>query len=140
MQTGFNSHYQTIIKAPITKVWEALTQPELVKQYFFDSNLETDWKTGSPIYFKGEYEGKLYQDKGTVLEYIPNKTLSFSYLSDWSGLPDEPGNYLLVKYAVEEVPEGTRLTITQSNYDAEKASHSEGNWATVIDGLKKLVE
>jgi len=32
------------------------------------------------------------------------------------------------------------LTITQSNYDEEKARHSADNWGTVVAGLKKLVE
>jgi len=45
-----------------------------------------------------------------------------------------------VKYEVEEADGKTILKIKQTNYDAEKAEHSEANWGTVIDGLKKLVE
>lgn len=140
MQTRHKTTYQTIVKAPLKKVWEALTDADIVKQYFFGSNQETNWKVGSPIRFWGEYEGQKYEDKGEVLEYEQNKKLAFSYLSSWSGLPDEPDNYLYVSYEVKEVPEGTQLSITQSNYDEEKAKHSEANWATVIDGLKKIVE
>ncbi len=121
-------------------VWNALTNAEIVKQYFFGSDQVTDWKVGSPIYFRGEYEGKSYEDKGIVQEYVPNKKLSFSYLSSWNALEDKPENYLLVQYEVKEVPEGTELTITQSNYDEEKAKHSAENWKIVIDGLKKIVE
>lgn len=140
MQTNFKSTYQTVVKAPVEKVWEALTKAEIVKQYFFGSNQETDWKVGSPITFTGEYEGQSYKDKGTVLEYVPNKRLSFSYLSSWSNLPDEPNNYLQVTYQTEPVAQGTQLTITQTNYDEERAKHSQQSWATVIDGLKKIVE
>ncbi len=140
MQTNFKTTYQTIIKAPIEKVWEALTDAKIVKQYFFGSNQETEWKVGSPIRFWGEYEGQKYEDKGEVLEYDPNKKLAFSYLSSWNNLPDEPDNYLYVSYEVKEVPQGTELSITQSNYDEEKAKHSQQNWGTVIDGLKKIVE
>jgi len=140
MQTQHQITYSTIIKASIEKVWQALTDPVLVKQYFFGSDMKTDWKPGSPIYFLGEWDGKPYEDKGVIQEYVPNQQLSYTYLSNWSGLPDAPENYLLVRYAVEAVPEGTRLTITQSNYDEERAKHSEGNWASVIDALKKLVE
>ena len=124
MQTNFKTNYRTIVKAPIEKVWNALTNAEIVKQYFFGSDQVTDWKVGSPIYFRGEYEGKSYEDKGIVQEYVPNKKLSFSYLSSWNALEDKPENYLLVQYEVKEVPEGTELTITQSNYDEEKAKHS----------------
>ena len=140
MQTGFKTNYRTTIKAPVAKVWDALTNAAIVKQYFFGSDLFTDWKVDSPIYFRGEYEGKLYEDKGIVQEYLPNEKLSFSYLSSWNALEDKPENYLLVQYEVKEVPEGTELTITQSNYDEEKAKHSAENWKIVIDGLKKIVE
>lgn len=140
MQTNFKTNYQTTIKAPVAKVWDALTNAAIVKQYFFGSDQVTDWKVGSPIYFRGEYEGKRYEDKGIVKEYVPNKKLSYSYLSSWNALEDKPENYLLVQYEVKEVPEGTALTITQSNYDEEKAKHSAENWKLVIDGLKKIVE
>jgi uncharacterized protein YndB with AHSA1/START domain len=140
MQTDHQSKYQTIIKAPIEKVWDALTNPEIVKQYFFGSNQETDWKVGSPVLWTGEYEGTTYVDKGVVLEFLPNKKLSFSYLSSWNGLEDKPENYLLVSYDVKSTGTGTELIIIQSNYDDEKAKHSTENWAVVIGGLKKLVE
>jgi hypothetical protein len=61
-------------------------------------------------------------------------------LSDWSRLPDVPENYLQINYSVKEVPGGTELTITQTNYDEEKAKHSEANWKVVMDGMKKIVE
>lgn len=140
MQTGHLSKYHTIIRAPVEKVWKALTDPGIVKQYFFGSDQVTDWKVGNPIIWTGEYEGSRYEDKGIVQEYIPNRRLSYSYLSSWSGLQDVPDNYLLVSYEVRPVPEGTELTITQSNYDEEKAAHSEENWAVVVDGMKKIVE
>lgn len=37
------------IKAPIDKVWEGVTSPELVKKYFFGTNVQSDWKVGSPM-------------------------------------------------------------------------------------------
>jgi uncharacterized protein YndB with AHSA1/START domain len=140
MQTKYKTTYRTAINAPVTKVWEALTVPKIVKQYFFGSDMVTDWKVGNPIIFQGEYEGKPYKDKGIVLEYKPNKSLSYSYLSNWSGMEDKPENYLIVSYHVQETPEGTELTISQTNYDEERAKHSEGNWKGVIDDLKKIVE
>ncbi|TCV19563.1 uncharacterized protein YndB with AHSA1/START domain [Sphingobacterium alimentarium] len=140
MQTNHQSKYQTIIKAPIDKVWNALTNPEMVKQYFFGSNQETDWDVGSKVLWTGEYDGTTYVDKGVVLEYLPNKKLSYSYLSSWSGLDDKPENYLLVSYEVTPTESGTELIISQSNYDEEKAKYSSENWKIVVDGLKNLIE
>jgi uncharacterized protein YndB with AHSA1/START domain len=140
MQENFKITYQTTIHADVEAVWEGLTNPTIVKQYFFGSNQETDWKVGSPIEWKGEFEGNTYLDKGIVLDFRPNQGLSYSYLASWSGLADEPENYLRISYTVAPTAKGTVLTITQSNYDEERAAHSEKNWAMVIDGLKKIVE
>ncbi len=140
MQKNHLATYTTVVKAPVEKVWDALTNPEMVKKYFFGSDLDTDWKVGSPIFWRGDYEGKGYVDKGHVLEYEANRRLSFSYLSSWAQMEDKPENYLMVIYEVSPVEEGTRLVITQSNYDAERARHSEINWASVMEGMKKLVE
>lgn len=140
MITNNISTYKTIVKAPVEKVWDALVNPEIIKQYFFGSSQQTDWEIGSSIVWTGEYEGTKYIDKGKVLEFIPNDKLSYSYLSSWAGLDDKAENYLLVTYQVEASGNDTELTITQSNYDEEKAKHSAENWSIVIDGLKKIVE
>lgn len=140
MQTHHKIHYTTTVNAPLEKVWDALTNPEMVKQFLFGSQLVTDWKVGSEIIFQGEWEGQTYKDKGEVLEYIHDQKLAYSYLSNWSGKEDKPENYLWVCYEVKSNENGTELTIHQSNYDEEKAQHSIGNWANVIAGLKKMVE
>jgi uncharacterized protein YndB with AHSA1/START domain len=140
MHTDHKSNYKAVIKAPVEKVWDALINPETIKQYFFGSNIETDWKVGSPIRWTGEYEGKEYIDKGVVQEFSPNEKISYSYLSSWSGLEDKHENYLLITYEVKQAEDGTELTITQSNYDEERAKHSVENWAVVIGALKKLLE
>ncbi len=140
METRPITTYRAVINAPVDRVWDALTKPEIVKQYFFGSDQKTDWKVGSPITWSGDYEGQSYLDKGIVGEYKQNERLSYSYLSSWSGLEDKPENYLMVSYEVKPVEGGTELAITQTNYDEERAKHSADNWARVVDGLKKIVE
>jgi uncharacterized protein YndB with AHSA1/START domain len=140
METQFIIEYKTTVNAPIDRVWEALTKPEIVKLYFFGSELVTSWKVGEPIIFQGEWEGQKYQDKGEVLEYEHNKRLAYSYLSNWSGKDDKPENYLWVCYEVSPSGSHTELTIYQSNYDEERAKHSEGNWASIVDEMRKIVE
>jgi len=140
MQTDFKAEYKTIINASLEKVWDALTHPETIKQYFFGTQLITDWKIGSPVLFQGEWEGKSYNDKGTVLEYIENEKLAYSYLSTWSGKEDQPENYLWVYYEVNRIEDKTELTVQQSNYDQERAIDSVDNWEALIDEMKKLIE
>jgi uncharacterized protein YndB with AHSA1/START domain len=140
METHHKIQYQKTINAPLEKVWEALTKSEIVKQYFFGTDLITSWEVGKPIIFQGEWEGQKYQDKGEVLEYKHNQRLAYSYLSNWSGKEDLPENYLWVCYEVTTKATGTELTIHQSNYDEERAKHSEGNWASIVDEMRKIVE
>lgn len=140
MQTDFKKQYKTTFNAPVEKVWNALTNPEIVKQYFFGTDLITDWKVGSPIIFQGEWEGQKYKDQGKVLEYEPNKVLTYTYLSNWSNKEDKPENYLWIRYEVKDLGDKTELVITQSNYDAEKAEHSASNWESLMQEMKKLIE
>jgi uncharacterized protein YndB with AHSA1/START domain len=129
------------INAPTSKVWDALTQPELIKQYLFGTEVTTDWRVGSPITYRGTWEGQEYEDRGKILQIEPGKLLVSTYWSAFSGLPDVPENYQTVRYELAAEGSGTRLTITQdNNATQEAASHSEQNWKMVLDGLKKLLE
>ena len=129
------------IDAPREKVWEALTKPELIKQYLFGTQVTTDWQVGSPITYKGVWEGKAYEDKGVVLQVEPGKLLVSTFWSSLSGVPDLPENYQTVRYELASENGGTRLSLTQDNNDSEEgAKHSEQNWGMVLEGLKRLVE
>ena len=138
---SFTAKIQQTIHAPISKVWDGLTLPELVKQYFFGSNLVTTWKVGSPIYFRGEWEGKPYEDKGTVLQYEQGKMLQYDYFSSWSDQKDSPENYQTIMYRVKSKGDSTVLTIIQGNIDTlEKKQHSVQSWKGLMQELKKLME
>jgi uncharacterized protein YndB with AHSA1/START domain len=130
-----------VISAPREKVWAALTRPEIIKQYFFGTNLDTDWKVGSPLYFRGEWEGKKYEDRGTVLSFDPMRTFSFNYWSAFSGREDTLETRHIVRYTLDDAEGGIRVTIDQSNVDTQDhADHSAKNWQGVLAGLKKLLE
>jgi uncharacterized protein YndB with AHSA1/START domain len=47
------------INASSKAVWDALTKPALVKQYFFGTNVDTDWKRGSPSFFSRHLGGEV---------------------------------------------------------------------------------
>lgn len=137
----YSSSASVLIHAPLRAVWEAVTKPDLVRRYFFGTLLTTDWSVGSPITFRGEWEGKPYEDLGTVLTFDPPRELSFNYWSSFSGTKDEPELRQIVRYELVETEGGVRVTIHQSNTDTqERADHSANNWKVVLEGLKTLVE
>ena len=123
------------------KVWKALTDPAQIKQYLFGTNAHSDFKKGSPITYTGEWEGKQYEDKGIIIESIPNALLHTTYYSSMSGKEDKPENYANVYYRIEPTGKQTILTIVQDNNADEKSrDHSQANWNMVLQGFKKVVE
>ncbi|MCW3071476.1 MAG: hypothetical protein JWO44_1366 [Bacteroidetes bacterium] len=129
------------INAPVEKTWEALTKPELIKKYFFGTDTKTDWKPGSPITFSGEWQGKKYEDKGTVIDVQENKLIKYKYWSEMSGIADKPENYVTITYELSEENGKTTLMITQENIPTEEMKqHSEENWKKVLNNLKEMLE
>ncbi|RYY67212.1 MAG: SRPBCC domain-containing protein [Chitinophagaceae bacterium] len=129
------------IKASRAKVWDALTNPSTIKKYFFGTDLHTDWKPGSSIRFTGEWQGKRYEDKGTVLEFEEQKRLQYTYWSSMSGKADEPDNYMVITYELAGKDGDLHLKLTQENIpDEATKEHSTQNWKGVMDEMKKLVE
>ena len=125
----------------MARVWAALTEPALVEQYFFGTDMATDWKVGSPITYRGEWEEKPYEDRGTVLAFEPQRHLAYSYWSNFSGVPDTAENRHRIDQRVEDRGGKTLVTITQDNVPTEEArNHSASNWAMVLGEMKKLVE
>ena len=141
MNDKFIAKAKTTIHAPASKVWDAITKPDLIKQYLFGTDVISNWKVGSPIIYKGQWEGKSFEDKGKILKLEPEKRLRSTHWSPLSGVPDSPENYHTVTYELSEKDGNTDVTITQDNNASdEERVHSEQNWKTVLDGMKKLLE
>ena len=136
-----------VVDVPRQRVWTALTDPELVRQYFMGATVKTDWHVGHPITFSGTWKDKPYEDKGEVLAFAPEKELSFSHWSPLSGSEDVPDNYHVVRIALADADGGTQVTLEQSNLngevtEADRASRDdyEKNWTSTLEGLKKVAE
>jgi uncharacterized protein YndB with AHSA1/START domain len=132
---------EVTINASISKTWEALSNPEIVKQYFFGTELKTTWEIGSQITFSGEWEGKPYEDKGTILDYQFEKLIEYNYWSNFSGTEDKPENYAKISYQLSEKEGFTTLLIKQDSFGNQEAiDHSRTNWIAIMNEMKKMVE
>ena len=141
MKQPFSTKTSVTIHVDAAKVWNALTNPVLIRQYLFGTDAISDWKEGSSITYRGVWQGKSYEDKGVIKKIEHNKMLVSTYWSAFSGLPDSPKNYNTVTYTLYERDGETTLTITQDNIATkESADHSEGNWKLVLRSLKNLLE
>jgi uncharacterized protein YndB with AHSA1/START domain len=131
----------TTISAPSAKVWNALVNPEAVKQYMFGTNVVSDWHEGSPIVWKGEWQGKSYEDKGVILQLKPGRIIQYSHFSPLSGLPDKPESYHTVTIELSANGNQTHVSLAQDkNADEEERAHSEKNWEMMLAALKKFLE
>ena len=130
-----------IFNADAAEVWKGLTDPEIVKQYFYGTNLKSDFKKGSTITFSGEWDGKTYTDGGIILEIHEPFMLKYTYWSSMSGQADIPENYADITYTLSEENGKTTLLIIQEGIKSqEEVATHEQNWQYVFDGLKKIIE
>ncbi len=130
------------INTPEERVWDVMTNPEIIKEYLFGTQTVTDWKVGSEIIFQGEFNGTTYRDKGVILENIPGELLSYSYWSGFSATEDLPENYSTVTYKV--IPKGdnvTQLQWIQKGYATEVGYlHSKDGMQAFMEQIKAIAE
>jgi len=129
------------IAAPVAKVWDALVNPQTIRQYMFGTTVSSNWKAGSPITWKGEWKGKPYEDKGTIRKIEPGRLLQYTHYSPLAGQPDVPESYHTVTIQLAGEGTGTRVSLAQDNNENDDArKHSEQNWKMMLESLKKLLE
>jgi uncharacterized protein YndB with AHSA1/START domain len=136
------------IQAPAARVWDALTNPAQTKKYMFGCEALSDWKEGSPLIWKGNFNGvELVAVKGTVLSIRPGEFLAYTAIDPNSSVPDKPENYLTVTLELSEEGGRTLLTATQGDYSTvadgdQRYQHTiaGGGWAPILTAIKELVE
>lgn len=136
------------IQAPKSVVWNLLVNPSETKKYMFGCEALSDWKPGSPLIWKGNYEGnEMVFVKGEIVSIEPEKHLAYTTIDPNSSVEDIPENYLTVTYDLEETDGSTLLNVSQGDYTtvAEGQKRYEdtvagGGWQPVLESIKKLAE
>lgn len=129
------------IDAPASRVWDVITDPAAIKEFMFGADVVTDWTVGGPIVWRGQWEGKDYEDKGFILEVEPGQRLVHTHYSPLSGDADVPENYHTLTWTIEAQNQGTRLTLAQDNNATEEAAaHSKSMWDKLVADVKAIAE
>jgi len=138
-----------LIKATALQVWDALVNPEQTKKYMFGCETVSDWQPGSPLLWKGSYEGReMVFVKGIVEEIRPPEFLKYTVIDPNAAMEDIPENYLHVSYSLEEREGKTMLTVMQDGFETAAAgekrykdtyNNGEG-WNPILVEIKKLAE
>ena len=137
------------IQATAARVWDALTNPEMTKKYMFGCEALSDWRPGSPLLWKGNFNGlEMVAVKGKVVKIEPGKLLVYTTIDPNNpAVPDLPENYLTVTYDLSEQNGHTLLTVAQGDYSmvAEGEKRYEetiagGGWTPILVQIKELLE
>lgn len=129
------------ISADSSKVWDAITNPKVIKKYLFGTKVISTWKVESEIIFEGKWEGKKFRDKGIIKKFETQKLFQYTYWSIFSGMEDKKENYSIVTFELSGYGKTTKLTVSQKGF-ADKAlqEHADRGWRTVLQKIKVLLE
>lgn len=129
-------------KAPVEKVWRALTDIDQMRQWYFPMLADFKPETGFTTEFEAGPEGQPYLHRWIVTKAVENKVIAYKWL-----YPEIEGDST-VTFALETVAEGTKLTLTHSGIDSFKASGDpnfeprsfNGGWTHFAGALGEFVE
>jgi uncharacterized protein YndB with AHSA1/START domain len=139
------THKSIQFNVPSNEVWKALTQPELMKKWMSDSEIEivTTWEVGSPFIINaGKVSYKTaFKNTGVVLQFVKERVLEYSHLSSLSQLPDEAKNYTTIKFTLQPKDEHTLMELNLSNFPTESHyKHIDFYWSVTLEILKRFLE
>ena len=131
--------YVTYIRTTPQKLWTALTDPQLMEQYWFGMHCESEWKAGSPWKLKSG-DGEVW-DAGEIVESDPPRRLVIRWHHQKKPELRAEGPSLCTM-ELEPVPGGVKLSITHTiEREGSQVIHAvSGGWPKVISNLKSLLE
>jgi uncharacterized protein YndB with AHSA1/START domain len=137
---------QTIlIDAPIEVVWDSLSIPERMKAWMGEPELEigvdTDWSVGGTIMIRGHHHVR-FENRGTVLEFVPRTRLCYTHLSSLSRLSaDEHANYTTLEFSLAPMDDTTSLTLAITGFPTESIfRHMDLYWRGTLEVLRLHAE
>jgi uncharacterized protein YndB with AHSA1/START domain len=129
------------INAPRDVVWSALTEPIHVRRWQYNSDLATDWEVGHSIRFSAEWQGQVFEQWGTVLDFDRPNRVRYSLFAPRPGLEDRPEHYFTMTYELSDVADGTRVTfIHEDPREIDGIENTVDEEDPVLTGLRDVVE
>jgi uncharacterized protein YndB with AHSA1/START domain len=131
--------YVTFIRTTPERLWSALTDPELMKTYWFGMTQESDWKIGAS--WRMISTDGTVTDAGEVLEADPPRRLAIRWRNEFRPELKAEG-YSRCVYELEPVQGVVKLTITHSieREGAKLIEAVSGGWPRILSNLKSWLE
>ena len=129
--------YVTYIATTPQKVWKALLEGELTRQYWRHENV-SDWKPGSKWELVADDGKRTVKHIGKVLECVPDQRLVLT----WGDVADaaDAGRHSRLAIDIETVGEMVRLTVTHDELTPDMRRRITNGWPRVLSSLKSFLE
>jgi uncharacterized protein YndB with AHSA1/START domain len=134
--------FEIYIKTTPERLWDAITNPEMRRQYTFGVVVESDWTPGSSYRSKAGSETiapSMAIAEGENLEVVPPRRLVQSFHALWSDDVKGEGTSR-VTWEIEPIGDSCRLTVTHDQLRDGANAELYGGWPMVLSGLKTLLE
>jgi uncharacterized protein YndB with AHSA1/START domain/DNA-binding transcriptional ArsR family regulator len=137
--TALKHVYEIYIRATPERIWQAITDPDLVQRYYFNSVIESDFQPGSPLIYRQADTGRL-DIEGEVVEADPPRKLVHTMAVRWD--PDVNDEPTRVTWEITPMGEACLLSVTHDGFTSETETYhqTKGGWPMILSGLKTLVE
>ncbi|MDQ6626018.1 MAG: SRPBCC family protein [Verrucomicrobiota bacterium] len=131
--------YVTYIRTTPEKLWQALTEPEFTRQFFFGMVMETDWQVGSAWKTVGS-DGEV-KDSGEIIEIDPPRRLVLKWRNEFKPEMKAEGDSRMT-YELEQQGEMVKFTVLHEMDKGEsKLIRAVSNgWPMILSSLKSLLE
>ncbi len=141
MSAASRSHfvYVTYIRTTPARLWEALTDPRFIRQYWFGTTVECGWRKGSP-WKMVRPDGSL-ADSGEILEIDPPRRMVIRWRNEWKPeLKAEGPSRCTME--LEPVDDAVKLTITHEieRPESKLITAVSAGWPRILSNLKSLLE
>jgi len=115
---------ETVIAAPVERVWEVLTEPEHVGRWFSDAGAEIELRPGGAIVLRWAEMGV---GRARVVDVDPPRRFTYRWAAireHWGEEPDDR-NSTLVEFTLAPEGDGTRLRVVESGFEALEGSDEQ---------------
>jgi uncharacterized protein YndB with AHSA1/START domain len=135
--------YVTYIRTTPARLWEALTTPEFIREYWYGATAVSDWTPGSP--WKLLFDDGRLADSGEILEAVPGQRLVIKWRNEWKPEFKAEGDALCtmeIEPVADVAQPAVKLSITHSIDRAESGfiGAVSGGWPRILSNLKSLLE
>src|SRR6184192_115005 len=130
--------YDIYIAAPVNKVWQALTDCSVTKQYFYGCSVRSTCKKGAPISYLGDGEFNMLD--GEVLEVKPEKRLVTTFQALWADNVGKDKPWRVVFWDLAPIGEATKITLVHDQFAGETAAYKQSadGWNVILSSPKDL--